>query len=109
MAELGDSGRLRFSARHAYRGATRCNTGSGSQGDCGQYPLFRIGESRQRTDLRVSWTSPQDRWTVAAYGNNVFDKRYVTGLNTYGAAVLGVVGAGVTAPRTYGLEVTLKY
>ena len=109
VAELGDSGRLRFSARHAYRGATRCNTGSGSQGDCGQYPLFRIGESRQRTDLRVSWTSPQDRWTVAAYGNNVFDKRYVTGLNTYGAAVLGVVGAGVTAPRTYGLEVTLKY
>ena len=109
VADLGDSGRLRFSARHAYRGATRCNDASGSQGDCGQYPLFRIGESRQRTDLRVSWSSPQDRWTVAAYGNNVFDNRYVTGLNTYGAAVLGVVGAGVTPPRTYGLEVTLKY
>lgn len=29
--------------------------------------------------------------------------------NIRAAAVLGVVGAGVTPPRTYGLEVTLKY
>ena len=45
-----------------------------------------------------------DRWTVAAYGNNVFDNRYVTGLNTYGAGGVGVVGAGATPLRTYGLE-----
>ena len=71
--------------------------------------MLNVGESQQRTDLRIAWSSVQDRWTVAAYGNNVFDNRYVIGTNTYGAAVLGVVGAGVTAPRTYGLEFSLKY
>ena len=109
VADLGESGSLRFSARHAYRGANRCNDGDALQGTCGISRVLNVGESRQRTDLRVSWSSPGDRWTVAAYGNNLFDNRYVTGLNTYGAAVLGVVGAGVTAPRTYGLEVTLRY
>ncbi|RZA18626.1 MAG: TonB-dependent receptor [Lysobacteraceae bacterium] len=108
-ADLDGNGRLRFSARHAYRGSRRCNDGDALQGSCGISPVLDIGESQQRTDVRVSWSSPQDRWTVAAYGNNVFDHRYVTGTNTYGAAVLGVVGAGVTPPRTYGLEVSLKY
>ena len=46
---------------------------------------------------------------MAAYGNNVFDNRYVTGLNTYGKDVLGVVGAMISEPRTYGLELTVHY
>ena len=108
VADMGDSGKLRFSARHAYRGARRCNSGDDLQGTCGISPVLNVGESQQRTDLRIAWSSVQDRWTVAAYGNNVFDNRYVIGTNTYGAAVLGVVGAGVTAPRTYGLEFSLK-
>jgi iron complex outermembrane receptor protein len=46
---------------------------------------------------------------VAAFGNNVFDHRYVTGLNTYGKDPLGVVGAMVSEPRTYGVELTIRY
>ena len=35
VADLGGNGQLRFSLRHAYRGAQRCNAGSDLQGDCG--------------------------------------------------------------------------
>lgn len=107
--DLGHAGALRFSARHAYRGKTRCNEGSDLQGNCGISELLNVGESQQRTDLRAAWTSPQGYWEVAAYGNNLADNRYVTGLNTYGKDVLGVVGAMVSEPRTYGVEVTFRY
>ncbi|MGH8054456.1 MAG: TonB-dependent receptor [Stenotrophomonas sp.] len=109
QVELGDNGALRLSARHAYRGRTRCNSGSDLQGDCGVSKLLNIGEARERTDLRISWTSPQGLWNWAVYGNNVFDNQYVRGLNTYGRAPLGVVGATITDPRTYGLEMTVKF
>jgi iron complex outermembrane receptor protein len=109
QVELGENGRLRLSARHAYRGRARCNAASDLQGDCGVNKRLDIGEPRERTDLRVSWTSPQGYWNWAVYGNNVFDNQYVRGLNTYGRAPLGVVGATITEPRTYGLEMTVKF
>jgi len=43
------------------------------------------------------------------YGNNVFNNRYVRGLNTYGLGPLGVVGATVTPPRLWGMEMTVKF
>lgn len=106
---LGDSGDLRLSARHAYRGRTRCNAGSDQQGDCGVNALLDIGEPRERTDVRVGWTSPQGTWSWAVYGNNIFDNQYVKGLNTYGRDPLGVVGATISEPRTYGMEVAVKF
>jgi len=30
-------------------------------------------------------------------------------MNTYGGGPLGVVGATITDPRTYGLEMTVKF
>lgn len=106
---LGDSGDLRLSARHAYRGRTRCNAGSDLQGDCGVNALLDIGEPRERTDVRVGWTSPKGTWSWAVYGNNIFDNQYVKGLNTYGRGPLGVVGATISEPRTYGMEVAVKF
>ncbi len=109
VADLGGNGQLRFALRHAYRGAQRCNAGSDLQGDCGISKVLNIGESQQRTDVRVGWTSPLKHWNWAVYANNVFDKQYVRGLNTYGRDPLGVVGATITDPRTYGLEMTVKF
>jgi len=107
--DLAEHGELRFSARHAYRGRSRCNAGSDLQGDCGVNALLDIGEARDRTDVRIGWTAPQGHWSWAVYGNNVFDNQYVKGLNTYGRGPLGVVGATITEPRTYGLEVAVKF
>lgn len=107
--DLAGRGELRFSARHAYRGRSRCNEGSDLQGDCGVNALLDIGEARDRTDVRIGWTAPQGHWSWAVYGNNVFDNQYVKGLNTYGRGPLGVVGATITEPRTYGMEVAVKF
>ncbi len=107
--DLSGRGELRFSARHAYRGRSRCNEGSDLQGDCGVNALLDIGEARDRTDVRIGWTAPQGHWSWAVYGNNVFDNQYVKGLNTYGRGPLGVVGATITEPRTYGMEVAVKF
>ena len=71
--------------------------------------MLNVGESQQRTDLRIAWSSVQDRWTVAAYGNNVFDNRYVTGLHTYGTTVVGATGASISEPRFYGVELQYHF
>lgn len=98
-----------FSARHSYGGSARCNAGSLSQGNCGRYPAFTIGEERNRTDLYLRWRSPSTHWSVAAYANNVFDNRYVNGLYTYGTTVVGTTAAGVSEPRFYGMELMYRF
>ena len=109
LFDLADAGSLRLTARHSFRGATRCNASSGTQGSCGDYGAFRIGGSSNRTDVYLQWRSPQDRWGVAAYANNVFDHRYVTGLQQYGTTVFGTVGATISEPRQVGLELQYRF
>ncbi|MCL7713929.1 TonB-dependent receptor [Stenotrophomonas mori] len=106
---LGGYGDLTLSARHAYGGASRCNAGSSSQGNCGRYLAFTIGEERNRTDLSLRWRSPSLQWSMAAYVNNAFDNRYVTGLYSYGTTVVGTTAAGVTEPRFYGMELAYRF
>jgi len=106
LAERGD---LLFSLRHSYRGGGRCNSASSSQGNCGRYANFTIGEEQNRTDLYLRWRSPADRWSVAAYANNLFDNRYVTGLHTYGTTVIGTTGASISEPRYYGMELQYQF
>ena len=106
---LAVNGDLMFSLRHSYRGAGRCNSASSSQGNCGRYASFTIGEEQNRTDLYLRWRSPSAAWSVAAYANNLFDNRYVTGLNTYGTTVVGTTGAGISEPRFYGVELQYQF
>lgn len=107
--ELGDAGSVTASLRHGYRGAQRCNGASAGQGNCATYPAFRIGGASNRTDVFLQWRSPQEFWSIAAYANNVFDNRYVTGLRQYGTTVFGTLGATVSAPRETGLEVQYRF
>jgi iron complex outermembrane recepter protein len=55
--------------------------------------------------LRAQWTDPSDRFTLAAYGDNVTSSRYLTQVqyNNFG------IGAIWSAPVTYGLEVGVKF
>jgi iron complex outermembrane recepter protein len=58
-----------------------------------------------RTDARLAWTSHGAvPVTVAVYSNNLFDNRYVTGVQTISATTLGTPFANITAPRFYGVE-----
>jgi iron complex outermembrane receptor protein len=104
------SGDVDFTLQHAYSGAARCNADSPAQGSCLSIPSFRTGEATNRTDARLAWTShglvPV---TVAVYSNNLFDNRYVTGVQTISATTLGTPFTNITAPRFYGVEVGARF
>lgn len=109
-ADLGDAGSLEFQVAHAYSGACRSNIESLGQGSCAGSPgAPLVGVSNSRTDLRVQWATDDERITLGAYANNVFDNRYIGGINNLTAATLGTPFASLTQPRFYGVDVRLKY
>jgi iron complex outermembrane receptor protein len=102
-------GNLQFDVQHAYRGESRCNSDSVLQGNCQISPNFDVDSAQQRTDARLGWTSGDGRWGVAAYVNNAFDKRYVTGVSNISATVFGTPYASINPPRFYGAEVQVNF
>jgi iron complex outermembrane recepter protein len=102
-------GDLAFNLNHAFRGESRCNRDSQLQGTCQISPNFSTGSSQQRTDARLDWSSANDHWGVAVYANNVFDKRYVTGVSNISASVFGTPYASITPPRMVGVELRAKF
>ncbi len=102
-------GDVELSLAHAYRGKGRCNGDSQLQGTCSASPNFESNAAQQRTDVRLDWTSPDDRWGLAVYGNNVFDKRYVSGVGNLTTSVFGTPTANITPPRFWGVEMRAKF
>ncbi|MBS0571592.1 MAG: TonB-dependent receptor [Proteobacteria bacterium] len=102
-------GDLDFTLQHAYRGKTRCNADATTQGTCQVTPAFQLGVAQNRTDLRLAWSSNNTPWSLALYVNNVFDKRYVTGLNNITATVLGTPFANISPPRMWGVEAAVHF
>jgi iron complex outermembrane receptor protein len=103
-------GDVDITLQHAYLGAQRCNADSQAQGSCLSIPTFSTGEASNRTDARLAWTSHGSvPVTVAVYGNNLFDNRYVTGVQTISATTLGTPFSNVTAPRFYGAEIAAHF
>jgi len=54
---------------------------------------------------RLQWTDPSDAYTLALWGDNLTNNRYVTAVqyNSFG------LGANWSAPTTYGVEVGFKF
>ena len=102
-------GLLEFDVNYAYRGKTRCNNDSRLQGDCVISPNFQVGEAQHRTDARLDWHAPGDRWGVALYASNLFNDRYVTGVNNISTTVFGTPFASITPPRMWGVELRAKF
>lgn len=109
-ADLGKAGSLEFQASHAYSGACRPNIESLGQGSCSaDLGAFTVGQANSRTDLRVQWASDDGRFELGAYANNVFDNRYVSGINNLTTATFGTPFVSITQPRFYGFDFKLKY
>ena len=106
-AVLGGS--LEFDLAHAWRGRSRCNADSVLQGNCQVSPNFTVGAAQQRTDARLGWTSGDSRFGMAFFVNNLFDKRYVTGVSNISASVFGTPYALITPPRMWGIEAMVKF
>jgi iron complex outermembrane recepter protein len=103
-------GDVDFTLQDAYVGAQRCNADSQAQGSCLPIPTFETGLATNRTDTRLAWTShSRVPVTVAAYVNNVFDKRYVTGVQTISSTTLGTPFTNITAPRFWGVELDARF
>lgn len=107
--KLGPAGDLDLSARYAYLGESRCNEDSEAQGNCRSTGRVPVGEAQHRTDVRLAWTSEDDRWGVAAFVTNLFDEQYVTGINNITATTFGTPFASISEPRQWGVEVSLGF
>ena len=69
---------------------------SGNQFPGGNYEVL---------SARAQWTDPSARFTVALYGDNLTNSRYLTAVqyNSFG------LGANWSAPTTYGIELGVKF
>jgi outer membrane receptor protein involved in Fe transport len=65
-------------------------------------------DAYDRVDVRATWTSSQGNWTVSGFVNNVFDEVGVLHIERNGESAFFRQLAATTAPRLYGLELTLK-
>ena len=61
-----------------------------------------------RTDLRATWLSAQQNWTVAAYVDNVFDDIGIRQIESNAEGANFRRDGTLTDPRAYGIEVTYK-
>jgi iron complex outermembrane receptor protein len=106
---LGSNGDLDLSGRYAYRGEARCNQESKLQGACQVSPNFAVGEDQHRLDVRLAWSSDDDRWGVAAFVTNVLDEQYVNGVNNLTSDTFGTPFASISEPRQWGLEAFVSF
>ncbi len=102
-------GSLEFDLSHAFRGQSRCNRDSQLQGACQVGVNFATDASRQRTDARLDWRAAGDHWGIALYANNVFNRRYVTGVNNISTSVFGTPFASITPPRMVEVEPRARF
>ncbi len=66
-------------------------------------------ERGSRTSARLGWMPDNARFGVAFFVNNLFDKRYVTGVSDISASVFGTPYALITPPRMWGIEAMVKF
>jgi iron complex outermembrane receptor protein len=68
-----------------------------------------VGEDQHRLDVRLAWSSDDDRWGVAAFVTNVLDEQYVTGVNNLTSDTFGTPFASISEPRQWGLEAFVSF
>lgn len=106
--EFAGGSRAAFQIAHSFRGKTRENADSIRQGALSATPAFKTGTVQNRTDLRLSWTSRDDRVELGLYGNNVFNNRYVS-INNLTKDTLGTPFASISEPAFWGGDVKFKF
>ena len=99
---------MAFQVAHSYRGKTRQNDDSIAQGALSATPAFKTGNVQNRTDLRISWTSRDEKFEFGLYGNNVFNNRYVS-LNNLTKDTLGTPFVSISEPTFWGGDVKFKF
>jgi iron complex outermembrane receptor protein len=60
-------------------------------------------------DARASWNSPDDRWNLAFYGKNLADRVVFSRTITQASLLRNGYLAYIEPPRTFGLDLTLRF
>ncbi|HTU13360.1 MAG TPA: TonB-dependent receptor [Allosphingosinicella sp.] len=109
---LGDSGlNLRANLTYTYRGPYFSSVENlrsvtvGSPAGPVTIPIDRV-RGYDTLDARLAIGGANDRWEVALFGRNITDSLYVIG---YERDFFGTLIEGLGDPRTYGLELTLRF
>ena len=67
-------------------------------------------EAYTRTDLNLTYTAPEDRFSAGVFVRNLEDKVQVLGApDSYAAATQNQQGVGVTEPRVYGVRFGVQF
>ena len=70
---------------------------------------FDLQKAYHLTDVKLTWTSPEDRWTLEAFVSNIEDEaakqNILIGPRQFGSPPLAWYGP----PRFYGMQVGFKY
>jgi len=58
-------------------------------------------------NARVSWTSTDEKWEVAAFGRNLGDEQYM--VYAFDLSFFGFNEEMLGTPRAYGIDATFRY
>lgn len=94
---LGDVGKLSFLVDFNYQDEVYFSATNNPALKQGDYCLW---------NARVGWASPDERWELAAWGRNLFDRQYLT--YVLDLTPLGLYREMLGAPRTFGLELSYR-
>jgi iron complex outermembrane recepter protein len=106
---LHDYGAVDLWVGQSYRGPTRCNGEAQSTFACLPDAPFHIGDAQNQTDTRLSWRNAKNNFGVSLYATNLFDERWVTGVDNITASTLGTPYAFVNDPRRYGIDLRASF
>ena len=109
VVKLAEGDSVDLFVAQSYRGATRCNGESQVTYVCLPQASFPLGVAQTQTDAKLTWRNSTGKWGLALYGTNVFDHRYVTGIDNITASTFGTPQASVNAPRRYGVDVHVAF
>ena len=84
-------------------GSTLSYTGS-RYPDIGNIDYWKM-PAYSRWDLRGTWTSPGDAWSVTAYVQNVLDEIGLVEVLPAASRTVGAGRATLTEPRQFGLQI----
>lgn len=95
--QLGNTGALAPAASYSYQSAFETTLENLPQGHSDGYGLV---------DASLTYTAPNNRWTLALWGRNLTDKLYLVGAQPVGGLF---TTAYFAQPRSYGLEFRVKF
>lgn len=109
---LTDSDSLRFDLNHAYRGEGRCNNHTYSNtvvSSCNEPLPFDTLKTENTTDIRATFLTDRGKYKISAFVNNLANNRWTTYIGGDGVDTLGTPTAEISAPRTFGMDLTAKF